>query len=387
MRVVDIVFVIAGVGAFFGGYTLFTNPPIDEEAGVTSQISLPLVETARVGIADDVASIRQTALLRPAAEVVVTVEGAGRVAEINPEFELGGQLSEGDVIFQIETSRLETEVARAEADVTAAAAEVTRLAQDEARVSELVDRNVSTDSSLDTVQANLAAAEARRDLAQAGLKAAELALEDATVVAPFDAVVAAEALSPGQFLQPGTEVGRLVSATAAELIVRLNAEQLKQVRNGEGLVGRTVTVRATDGSAAEKPGIIERVALTAESATQTTGVLVSVADPFSANGGILRLNTLLEVEIPIAGAPERLLSIPVAAIQTGDRIWAIREGVLRPAVAQIERRTGDFATISSNDLAQGDVVLLTRLPDAVDGLRVRVSEGEGGEHQQAAVSQ
>lgn len=385
MRVLDIVFIIAGAGAVFGGYTLFANPPMGEEAAEASQPSLPLVETARVGVADEVASIRQTALLRPAAEVVVTAEGAGRVAEINPEFELGGQLSAGDVIFRIDTSRLETEVARAEADVTAAEAEVTRLAQDEARISELVDRNVSTDSTLDTAQANLAAAEARRDLAQAGLDAAKLDLEDATVVAPFDAVVASEALSLGQFLQPGTEVGRLVSATAAELVVRLNADQLKQVRNGEGLVGREVTVRATDGSGAEKTGTVERVALTAETATQTTGVLVSVADPFAADGGILRLNTLLEVEVPFAGEPERLLSIPVAAIQTGDRIWAIRDGVLRPATAQIERRIGEFATISSDDLVQGDVVLLTRLPDAVDGLRVRIAED--AEHRQAAVSQ
>ena len=388
MRIVDIVFVIAGVGAVYGGFTLFANPPVGEVDAETSQPSLPLVETARVGVADDVASIRQTALLRPAAEVIVTAEGSGRVAEVNPEFELGGQLSEGDVIFRIETARLDTEVARAKADVTAAEAEVTRLAQDEARVSKLVDRNVSTTSTFDTVKANLAAAEARRDLAQAGLDAAQLALEDATVVAPFDAVVASEALSLGQFLQPGTEVGRLVSATAAELVVRLNTEQLKQVRNGEGLVGREVTVRATDGSDAEKTGTVERVALTAETATQTTGVLVSVADPFAMEGGVLRLNTLLEVEIPFAGEPERLLSVPVAAIQTGDRIWAVRDGVLRPAAAQIERRTGDFAIISSDDLTQGDVVLLTRLPDAVDGLRVRVAEDESddGAYEQAAVS-
>ena len=239
---------------------------------------------------------------------------------------------------------------------------------------------MSTDSTLDTAQANLAAAEARRDLTQAGLDAAKLDLEDATVVAPFDAVVASEALSLGQFVQPGTEVGRLVSATAAELVVRLNADQLKQVRNGEGLVGREVTVRATDGSGAEKTGT-----LTAETATQTTGVLVSVAEPVAADSGSLRLNTLLEVEVPFAGEPERLLSIPVAAIQTGDRIWAIRGGVLRPATAQIERRIGEFATISSDDLAQGDVVLLTRLPDAVDGLRVRIAEDAG--HRQAAVSQ
>lgn len=385
MRVLDIIFVIAGAGVVFGGYTLFTNPAVVEEARDVAQPNLPLVETAHVQIAEDVASVRQTALLRPAAEVSVTSEGVGRVAEINPEFELGGRLSEGDVIFRLETFRLRTDITRAEADVAAAAAEVTRLAQDEVRIAELVERNVSTDSSLDTVRANLAAAIARRDLAEAGLAAAELSLSEATVVASFDSVVAAEALSEGQFLQPGTEVGRLVSASAAELVVRLNAGQLYQVQNGEGLMGREVTVRATDGSGAVKTGIIERVALTAETATQTTGVLVSVADPFTADGGILRLNTLVEVEIPLAGTPEQLLSVPVAAIQTGDRIWVIRDGTLRPAAARIERRTSAFATIDSDDLQEGDRVLLTRLPDAVEGLRVRIADDET--HEQSAVDE
>ncbi|MEL6227587.1 MAG: hypothetical protein AAFR01_11315, partial [Pseudomonadota bacterium] len=79
----------------------------------------------------------------------------------------------------------------------------------------------------------------------------------------------------------------------------------------------------------------------------------------------------------------------VAAIQTGDRIWVIRDGVLRSAAATIARRTGDTATLSSDDLAPGDIVLLTRLPDAVDGLRVRIADDRDAAtgHQQAAVSQ
>ena len=375
MRLISWIYVALGLGVLAGGYGLFSNPPGDAALAVPQEIRLPVVEVAIVGASDRVPTVRQTALLRAASELIVTTEATGRVVWINPAFELGGRIAAGDRIFALDDTRLAAEVTRAEADVAAAEAEFERLSNEAARANELAARGVSSEATLGSAQSSVTVAEARLLQAVAARDVAEIAFDQATAVAPFDAVVTAETLSLGQFLQPGTEVGRLVSADSAELIVRLNAEQFIEIQTSDGLVGQRVEIIATDGSGAQKTGEIRAVGFSNESATQTTAVLVSVDDPFEPDGGVFRLNTLMEVAIVANRDAGEILTVPAEAVQTGDRIWAIRDGQLRAVEATIERRMGDLVIIETEDLAIGDQVLLTRLPEAVDGLQVRVAEG------------
>ncbi len=373
MRILDLILAAVGVAALYGGYLLFSQPGTATNVAEALPLRLPVVEVALVERADVEASVNQTALLKASSEVPVTTELAGRVVWINERFQLGQRLERGERIFELDAARLETDVIRAEADISAAEAERERLEKELTRISTLAERNISSQAALATTTANLAAAEAQLKQRNAALLSAELAQRQATITAPFDAVVGQETLSLGQFLQPGTEVGRLVAADEAELLVRLNAEQLYAVEQGEDLIGRRVTVTATDGSGAQKPGVISRIALTNEAATQTTGVLVTVSQPFDAAGGVFRINSLFDVSIPLPGNSDRLLSVPVAAVQTGDRIWGVVDGALTQIPAVLDRRAGDRMILRSQSLEVGMVVVTTRLPNAIEGLKVRVS--------------
>ncbi|WP_393926584.1 efflux RND transporter periplasmic adaptor subunit [Yoonia sp. R2-816] len=373
MRIMDLILAAVGVAALYGGYLLFSQPGTATNVAVALPQRLPVVEVALVERADVEASVNQTALLKASSEVPVTTELAGRVVWINERFQLGQRLENGERIFELDAARLETDVIRAEADISAAEAERERLEKELTRISTLAERNISSQAALATTTANLAAAEAQLKQRNAALLSAELAQRQATITAPFDAVVAQETLSLGQFLQPGTEVGRLVAADEAELLVRLNAEQLYAVEQGEDLIGRRVTVTATDGSGAQKPGVISRIALTNEAATQTTGVLVTVSQPFDTRGGVFRINSLFDVSIPLPGSSDRLLSVPVAAVQTGDRIWGVVDGALTQIPAVLDRRAGDRMILRSGSLEVGMGVVTTRLPNAIEGLKVRVS--------------
>ncbi len=373
MRILDLILAAVGVAALYGGYLLFSQPGTATNVAEALPQRLPVVEVALVERADVEASVNQTALLKASSEVPVTTELAGRVVWINERFQLGQRLERGERIFELDAARLETDVIRAEADISAAEAERERLEKELTRISTLAERNISSQAALATTTANLAAAEAQLKQRNAALLSAELAQRQATITAPFDAVVAQETLSLGQFLQPGTEVGRLVAADEAELLVRLNAEQLYAVEQSGDLIGRRVTVTATDGSGAQKPGVISRIALTNEAATQTTGVLVTVSQPFDTAGGVFRINSLFDVSIPLPGNSDRLLSVPVAAVQTGDRIWGVVDGALTQIPAVLDRRAGDRMILRSGSLEVGMVVVTTRLPNAIEGLKVRVS--------------
>lgn len=373
MRVRDLILAAAGLAALYGGYSLFSQPATTSDRVEAPTLRLPVVEVALVEQADVAASVNQTALLRASSEVPVTTELAGRVVWINDKFQLGQRLNRGERIFEIDPARLETDVIRAQADIQAAEAERERLQKELERTSALAERNISSQATLATTTANLASAQALLAQRNAALLAAQLALSQATITAPFDAVVAQETLSLGQFLQPGNEVGRLVAADEAELLVRLNAEQLSAIQQGGDLIGRQVMVSATDGSGSQKPGVISRIALTSEAATQTTGILVTVSSPFGAAGGVFRINSLFDVSIPLPNNAEALLSVPVAAVQTGDRIWGVVDGALTQIPATIVRRAGDRVVLRSQSLAVGTAVVTTRLPNAIEGLKVRVS--------------
>ena len=377
MRIVDVLFAGLGVVGLWGGYSLFTATSDDPIAEAT-QPRLPVVEVAAAEVAEVAPSVRQTALLRASSEVPVTSELSGRVVWINDTFQLGQTLEAGEEIFRLDSARLVTDVERASADVTSAEAELDRLQKEIVRVTALAEGNISTRATLATTEANLASAEATLLQRQAALRATEIALRQATITAPFDAVVSQETLSLGQFLQPGTDVGRLVARQQAELLVRLNADQLQAIQAGGDLVGSAATVRATDGSGAEKPGVIQRVALTNEASTQTTAVLIVVENPFSEDGGVFRINSLFEVAIPLRSDNARLLSVPVEAVQTGNRVWTIQDGGLAELSAQIDRRENDRIILQSDDIEPGMPLVTTRLPNAVEGLKVRVV-AEAGE--------
>ncbi|MDX1593942.1 MAG: HlyD family efflux transporter periplasmic adaptor subunit [Gammaproteobacteria bacterium] len=288
-----------------------------------------------------------------------------------------------DVEAQLEAERL-----RVRADREALAKERQLLALAESardRARRLQDRELGSETALDEADsalrrqelavttrrlavdgadARLAQLEARRARRVAELDAAELALERSRVIAPFDGLVAAVHVAPGDRVQVGAPLLEIYPRDALEVRARV-AQRYQQELLDALDAGRPLRAWAEVGG--------ERLALVLRR-------VAGVADPSGSDaffglppGADARLGTLLELHLvrpPVAGA----VAVPYRALYGNGRIYLLRDG--RMAGVDVELlgpAAGDedaLALVRDERLAAGDRVIVTHLPNAVDGLPV-----------------
>lgn len=99
---------------------------------------------------------------------------------------------------------------------------------------------------------NLAPIEARRQAAKAGLAQAELALQDCTVRAPFDALVAGMNLAEGSFARIGVDVFALIDTRNWSVVAAFNEGQLERIP-----VGSRAKVELMTAPGREFVGVVE----------------------------------------------------------------------------------------------------------------------------------
>ena len=273
--------------------------------------------------------------------------------------------------------------------------ELLALTQAEAgRLQDLVTKKIAAQSNLDTArqaverqgislsdreqavrehEPRMAELQARRARLEALRDQAQLELERCRVTAPFDARVARVLVSPGKRVRVGDAL--LVLYDTAALVVRAQvpSRYLPAVR----------AARA-DGKELMVEGSIDRQAVTArllrlagEVASGTGGVEglfeIEGAGDFLQQGRFVRMDLKL---------PEQpgLIALPHEAIYGTDRVYTI-DGESRMRPVRVERvgetrngGGGSLVLIRADVLEADDRIITTQLPNALDGLLVRVAE-------------
>ncbi|WP_420392226.1 efflux RND transporter periplasmic adaptor subunit [Acuticoccus sp.] len=329
--------------------------------------------------------LSQTGFVRPRAEVEVAPEVAGRIERVGDGFVLGGRVERGDLLIQLEQERFEADVARARAAVQRAEAALAQAEVDRGRQEELEARDFASEAALQQAIVAVAAAEGDLTAARADLTQAEIALADTVVLAPFDALVTAEAAAVGQLVPSGQSVGTLVAADAVEVLMGLTPGDVDVLGDPSRAVGGRVLVRATDTTteaSAEAQGVLLAQGLVTEidprieEATRTIALVVTVADPFDGEGRRLRIGELVELGLPISLENRSAVEVPPEAVKGRDLVWLIEDGVLRRRRVEPLDRLEDRIVLRGVAVGPGDLVMVSDLPAPFDGKRVRVQEEE-----------
>ena len=359
----------AGIGAAYYARNL-------DQAAPSQPPAAPLVEVARPQPVEALPAIRETGFVRAYERVDVAPEVAGRIVEIGDGFTLGAQVTQGDLLVKLEARTIRTELSRAKADLESA-----RAAEDQAkarlgRQQELASDDFAAEAEVERARADAAAARARVTQAQAAIEAANLRLEDATLSAPFDALVVAESVSPGQLLQIGAPIGTLVASDIAEVRAGLTERDFRTLRKDGALIGREVRIEGADGN--DVTGRIARTAPVLDGRARTVEIVIEVTDPF-APGRDLILNGLVTVVIPLPDTGRTLYRLPAAALHTGNRLWRVGpDQTLQPVEATVQDRGDDTVFVVSADLSAEDRLLLTEVQTPLPGLSVRLRDASRG---------
>lgn len=166
--------------------------------------------TAPAEIGNLVVEVSATGTLQPLTQVDISSELSGVVRSVAAQE--NQQVRKGDLLAELDTTRLVAQIERAEASVKAAEAKVmdarTTLKETEqalARTQRLSKSGMVAEQALESAQAArdradsaVASAEANQAIAAAELKLQQADLEKSTIYAPIDGIVLTRSVDPGQ---------------------------------------------------------------------------------------------------------------------------------------------------------------------------------------------
>ncbi|MEE9609352.1 MAG: efflux RND transporter periplasmic adaptor subunit [Myxococcota bacterium] len=185
----------------------------------------------------------------------IAAEVGGRITEILIDEGGGAELGAAVITIDPERRKLERDRTRARLDEARAAR--SEQEREFARIGELHERNVASQTQLEQAETGLVRAASRLLAAEAEFGVARRALQDATVRAPFAGLIARRLVSRGEFVSPGHKLFELVALDPIQVEFHLPEVDSSRVR-----VGHPVEV-----TVAPYPGEVFRANLTLVSPT------------------------------------------------------------------------------------------------------------------------
>jgi len=384
--------VIIALGAGVMAFLIKNRPAPKREKRRETGALVRVMEVAR---GERRVVVHGTGTVQPARSVTVIPQASGRVRSMAPALVAGGFLRRGDVIFSIDDADYRLAVERASAAKTRAEYELARM-EGRARVARAAWKRLVRDSKGKALRdpnplvlygPQLKDARAALKAAGAALEQARLDLERTTLRAPFNAVVVSENVEKGQYVSPAAKAASLAGTDNAEIIVPLPLDDLAWIdlpRAGSGDQGgpRAVVELEAAGKRFAWEGHLIRSLGEVDPEGRMMRVVVSVADPYGLAGNgaqrpPLAFGTFVDVSIDGHVARD-VVPIPRAALHD-NAVWVVddegRLGIRRVVLLRVEREE----VLVSEGLADGDRVVLTPLPGAAEGMKLRiVRDGAGG---------
>lgn len=286
----------------------------------------PRYQTADVTRGDLVVTVAATGNLQPTNQVDVGSELSGIMEAVRVD--VNDTVKRGQVLAQLDVSRLKDQIANARGALDAARAQVRLTAatvtETRLQVSRLTRMFASSGGTIpaqvdiDTAQAALqralaaqASAQAAVTQAQAALSTGETNLAKASIRSPIDGVVLSRSIEPGQTVAASLQAPVLFTLaedlSKMELQVDVDEADVGQVRNGQRA---TFTVDAYPGR--EYPAQVRRVGF----GSQTKDGVVSYLTVLKVNNDDLSLRPGMTATAAIVVSEHKqVLLVPSAALR------------------------------------------------------------------------
>lgn len=209
---------------------------------------------------------------------------------------------------------------------------------------------------------------ARLAQAQARLDEAARDAERGEIVAPFSARIGPVEVAAGDPVQTGQTVLTLYPSDALFLRAKVPAGYVAELRAALEVGERLLAW--LDFGGAQVSAWLERIA--GEADARGVDVLLRLEDSAAVPVGAFSSATLARPE------QAELVSLPFSALHRGDRIYRVEDGRLRGLRVQRvgEHRVADEprVLVRAPELGEGTPVMVTHLPNALDGLGVEIVE-------------
>ena len=333
--------------------------------------------------------------------------GAGIVSEVLVQS--GSIVKPGDMLVKLDSRDFETTLVRAESDIkdiknqiaelkirhrsNVSALETEQLllelaAKEVRRMVQLKDQNLSSDTILSVARsalgrqqlavysrqlevesypAQMAKLEAKRNQNQANLKQARLMIERSAVVAPFDAVISSVPVSTGDRVAIGQILVELYPVDSLQIRAHIPARYVTRIRQSMAQnIPQYASIMIGENTL---PLELKRLAGEAEPSG------IDAYFQAGASSQELRLGALLSLRFGLP-AENDAIAAPYQAIYGNSRLYLLKENRLLgidvvSAGQYIDTDGIPYMLVKSPQISAGDKLVVTHLPNAVSGLKVR----------------
>lgn len=335
---------------------------------------------------------------------------AGQVVSVNPGLKVGGRVEKGAELFRVDPFAFESALGTANANLAETSARIEEnkarikieasrieslreqlvLAQNDlARISSLRGNGTATAKqvedrefivsqrrqSLEQAEFNLVAERSRLQQLEAvsqrydwAKRQAERDLTDTTLFAPLSGIVSQKNIATGRLINANDVVVSMYDEAQLEVRFTLTDERFGRIQSDDvGIVGREVEVVWTVGGEEFRyPAKIDRIG--AQITSSRGGVeVIAVLD--ADTNAALRPGAFVEVIVPDKAFTQHF-RVPETSVFGNDTVYAIEEGELVARDIRLYARDGDYVIIAG-ELADGDEVLITRIAEISEGLKVK----------------
>jgi multidrug efflux system membrane fusion protein len=362
-------------------------------------IPSPLVRVMTVEPRDVRFSVESRGVVSPRTESDLVAEVRGRVLSLSPRLVVGGFFEQGDELLRLDDREHRIALDRAEATVRLRESEARLASADADRRRQLKSRGAASTADLEQFESREMVARASLAGAKAALSQAELDLERTIVRAPFDGRVRDREVDVGQFVSPGTKLGRIFAVDYAEVRLPLQTDELayldakfvgldRRERFEAGIGGSPVRLTGRlGGRELAWDARLVRAEAAIDEQTRMLNVVARVDDPYllkladeTADGDgppRVPLPAGLFVNADIAGrSVSGVFVIPVMALRDGDRVF-VRDADDRlrvRSVSVLRRDRGEV--VIDGGLAVGDQVVVSPLRIYSEGMLLRAVEAD-----------
>jgi RND family efflux transporter MFP subunit len=226
--------------------------------------------------------------VQPLTEIDLVPEVGGKIVYVSPNFIEGGFFKKGETLIRIDDSNFKISKIRAQATIAQAEQILAReIAEGEIAKSDFEDLGRGEPSALALRIPQRQEAEASLLAAEADLESAELQLSRTNVRAPFDGRVRTKSSDIGQFVSPGSPLGRIFSTNIVQVRLPLTDADLSKVDlpiayNAESRETAPKVILSTNiaGERQEWTGYIMRTDSTYDTQSRALFAIVEVFDPY-----------------------------------------------------------------------------------------------------------
>ena len=335
------------------------------------------VAVEKAAVADFIPRLTALGTVTPLQSVAVRTRVDGQITQVL--FSEGQQVRAGQPLFRLDERAVRAQIAQNRAALASASATAAQAAADLKRTQALVSSGFVSKATIEQKQAIADTGAAGIGQNQAAITAAETSLSYLTIRAPVSGRTGEIGYKVGATVRAGDTVP-LVTVNQLSPITARFAVPPEQIQTLRGALARGSVAVLARPSENAPPIATGRLVFLDNNVDPTTGTLTAKAQ-FDNRNDELWPGALVSVDLPLA-TPQRLISLPEAAIQNGrdgSFVWALGPGdkVKMPAVTVVGRAEGR-AFIAAG-LAAGTRVVSDALAKLKDGDAVRVKgAGKGG---------